>query len=236
MADRCDETCQVAAELALGIADGEERARAHEHLASCPECRRAVEELSVVADDLLLLAPVKEPSAGFEARVLRRIGRRRLSWPAVLRLPAPARTGRARSAIAVAAVALTAAAAAVAGTLVATDDDRRLADQYRTALARANGEYFMSARLYAGPGMRAGQLFGYQGDPSWILVTVDPAHRRDVARAELILRDGTAVPLPGFRLDAGSWGGAIPGNLRNVAGIRLRDAAGTPTAAANLDG
>src|SRR4051794_37860831 len=57
----CEQTRNLAGELALGIADGAERAAALEHLAGCAECRRAVAELSDVTDELLLLAPEREP-------------------------------------------------------------------------------------------------------------------------------------------------------------------------------
>ena len=40
MDPRCEETRELAAELALGIVEGEERGRALEHLADCPDCRR----------------------------------------------------------------------------------------------------------------------------------------------------------------------------------------------------
>ena len=55
--DRCHEIRELAAELALGIADGEDRARVLEHVADCADCRREVESFSAVADELLVLAP-----------------------------------------------------------------------------------------------------------------------------------------------------------------------------------
>jgi predicted anti-sigma-YlaC factor YlaD len=58
---RCEEIRDLAPEIALGIADGEERADALRHLSTCAECRRVVEQLSGVADELLTLAPVQEP-------------------------------------------------------------------------------------------------------------------------------------------------------------------------------
>ena len=70
----CDEIRELAPEIALGIADGEERAEALRHVSTCAECRRAVERLSGVADELLLMAPAEEPPAGFESRVVRAIG------------------------------------------------------------------------------------------------------------------------------------------------------------------
>jgi Putative zinc-finger len=53
---RCEEVRDLAPELALGIADGAERAEALRHLSACAECRRALEQLSQVADELLVLA------------------------------------------------------------------------------------------------------------------------------------------------------------------------------------
>jgi hypothetical protein len=70
----CEEIRHLAPEIALGIADGEERAEALRHLSTCPDCQRVVDQLSEVADELLVLAPAQEPPAGFESRVLQAIG------------------------------------------------------------------------------------------------------------------------------------------------------------------
>jgi anti-sigma factor RsiW len=77
----CEQTRGLASELALGIADGAERAAALEHLAGCAECRRAVAELSEVTDELLLRAPEHEPPPGFESRVLAQIQPARAATP-----------------------------------------------------------------------------------------------------------------------------------------------------------
>ena len=69
----CEQTREIAAELALGITDGEERAQALRHLAECADCRRVVEEFSAVTDELLTLAPSHQPPAGFESRVLEQL-------------------------------------------------------------------------------------------------------------------------------------------------------------------
>src|SRR5919198_1331827 len=66
----CDQVSELASELALGIAAGEERDRALRHLSGCPDCRRLVAELSSVGDELLLLAPERQPPPEFESRVL----------------------------------------------------------------------------------------------------------------------------------------------------------------------
>jgi anti-sigma-K factor RskA len=70
----CDEFAEVAAEHALGELTGRERARALAHLDGCESCREQVRELAMAQDELLALLPSQEPPAGFESRVLERIG------------------------------------------------------------------------------------------------------------------------------------------------------------------
>src|SRR5215475_15965457 len=90
----CDQVRDLAADLAIGIADGQERDAALRHAATCPSCRRLVSELSSVVDDLLLLAPSHEPPPGFASRTVARIsppaarGRRLGIRPAARRIPA----------------------------------------------------------------------------------------------------------------------------------------------------
>jgi hypothetical protein len=210
----CEQTRQLAAELALGIADGADRARALRHLADCAECRRAVEELSEVADELLMLAPGHEPPMGFESRVLARVqpppstAPRRAPWRRVLVVLAPA----------AAAAALT-----VGVVLGATRDDLRLAEQYRATLAEAHGSYFEAARLRAPGGVPVGVVYAYRGTPSWIFVYVDTAHRSTTYTVELAMMSGERVPLPSFRIDpaSGSEGETIPVDIHRVAAVRL---------------
>jgi predicted anti-sigma-YlaC factor YlaD len=66
----CAAVEERAAELALGVLSGPERAAVVEHLASCAQCRSVVGELAEVADLLPGLAPEAAPPAGFEDRVL----------------------------------------------------------------------------------------------------------------------------------------------------------------------
>jgi hypothetical protein len=213
----CEQTRDLAAELALGIADGEERAEALRHLSTCAECRRVVEQLSQVGDELLVLAPVQEPPAGFESRVVEAMGlqesaprRRRARWFSP-RWLAP-RLGPALATAAVTAAAL----------IAVYHDDHQTAERYRESLAQAAGQYFQAEPLADETGAKSGVAFGYEGSPSWILLTVDPAHRGEVARGELVTKDGRTIALPSLALDRnGSWGGAIPVKLYKVASIRL---------------
>ena len=95
----CEQVRALAPDLAIGIADGQERDAALRHAATCAECRLLVSELSSVADDLLLLAPSHEPPSGFAARTLARISppaaRRRPTRPGTRHFPAGLRSGAA---------------------------------------------------------------------------------------------------------------------------------------------
>lgn len=212
--ERCRQTRELAAELALGIADGEERARALMHAAGCDDCREELERLSTVADELLALAPEQEPPLGFELRVLR-----------ALEPPAPPRARR-RPWLALVAAVLAVAAATAGGMLLAFRDDRRLADEYRATLAHAQGYYFGAVELEDARGTRAGTVFAYGGAPSWITITVVPEARSAVAGAELVTLDGSRIPLPSFQLEDGVWGGALPLGPGEVAAVHLLDRGG----------
>jgi hypothetical protein len=210
----CEEFRELAPELALGIADGEERARALQHLTRCADCRRYLEELSTTADELLLLAPRQEPPLGFESRVagaMRPASRTRRWW----RRPA--------------AIAATAAAAAAVGAgamVLVYHDDHQLASMYRATLSEANGSYFTASPIQAPGGATVGQAFGYQGDPSWVLVTVAaPTGRLPDGRydCELVGPDGERLGFGSVNVvdGRGSYGHAIGMTLDDVSEIRL---------------
>ena len=75
----CAEVRELAAEHALGVLGGAERAEVIAHCNECARCQALVHELTEVADALPMLVPEAEPPAGFEHRVLTRMaaGRRR---------------------------------------------------------------------------------------------------------------------------------------------------------------
>ena len=218
---RCDEVLELEAEIALGIADGEERARALEHASSCPRCRRRLAELSELADELLLLAPAVEPPAGLESDVVERLRREwspRRRWA----LPRPAR------AVAAIAAVLVAVAAALAGMYVAGEDVRHDAALYRNVLQEANGSYFGALPLREPGGRRRGLLFGYAGSPSWMFVLVRGVEGSGRWRVELRTDRGARRGLGSFEVDSGrgSFGRALPVPLREVERVELSEASG----------
>jgi hypothetical protein len=219
---RCQETREMAAELALGIVEGEERGRALQHLADCPDCRAEVEKFSDVADDLLLLAPHREAPVGFESRVLGEL------------LPAPQRKRRRRLRLVLAPVAAAAAAAGI--TLALVSGDLQTASHYRNTLKEANGTEFEAYSLYSGDSP-TGTVFSYQGSPDWIQINVDQGHRAGLSSAELVLNDGRQIPLHWFRLDpTGSSGGGIPVNPHDVSFLRLGPGTGGEPLVAHFTG
>jgi hypothetical protein len=193
---RCDEVRLLVPELALGVAPGDERARALAHVEGCRRCRELLERATTTADELLLLAPGHEPPPGFDARVLRAIGapRRRRHTAAVL----------------VAAAVLLAAVGAAGVTWWTGSDDRDVADQYRQTLDVAGGDYLRAADLETHTGVEAGHVFAYQGAPSWIFMSVDGAPSGYYA-VTLVTRDGRVHEVGWCQVDAGTaaWGTSV---------------------------
>ncbi|HEX2129474.1 MAG TPA: hypothetical protein VHF58_09695 [Solirubrobacterales bacterium] len=224
----CERLREVGAELALGIADGEERARALEHLAECPACRAHVERLAAVADELALLAPAADPPPGFEGRA-----------SAAMR-PTPSRRRRVGRAIATPALAaLTAGLIGAAAVWLALDDDRELADSYRDALAVADGEYFTAAPLERPGGATSGYVYGYQGRASWVLAVVFDGVDPGDYELEVVTAAGERLPLRRLAVDGegrGSTGGVTPVDYHDLAEVRLLDRAGREVADSELDG
>jgi Putative zinc-finger len=214
--DACAATRDLLPQLATGAVCGDDRARVLRHISRCPACRVELTELSRTADELLLLAPEREPPAGFETTVLAK----------VTEAAAPARLSGVRARIA--RIALWAAVLLVAlpmvGTLGAgaalwrTAPDRDLGERYRRTLAIANGQYLRAARITAEAGGDVGQLFAYQGHPSWIFVTVTSAPRPGTYRVRLVTKDGRELGLGECVVTSGTCaaGGAIDVRVSNI--------------------
>lgn len=184
--DACAVIADALPEVATGAATGADRAAVLRHLAGCARCRQELEELARIADDLLPLVPEREPPAGFEATVLSNLP---VESPAAA---PPVRTRRRwrRPVLRLAAAAMACAlAAALAGGVVwrRTSADRHLAGEYRQTLAIGNGQFLRSARITDGSGAVVGHLYAYQGEPSWVYVTVTDAPVP--GRYQLVLTD-----------------------------------------------
>ena len=227
----CEQVRDLAPELALGIAEGEERDAALRHLSGCSGCRQLVSELASVGDELLQLAPAHDPPAGFESRVL----------AAVAEPP-----GRGTSQllahrwrrVATAAAAVVLAAVLGAGSVfLATAGDRRLAAGYQAVLRQGQGAYFLAAPLQGTQG-RVGTVFGYQGQPSWAMVTLQSSIQEEGRfQVQVVTRDGRYLPLGDAVLGRTNptWGGQLPVDLAAVHELRFVGSDGRPTLAATFD-
>jgi hypothetical protein len=212
----CEQVRELVPELALGIAEGDERGAALRHLGGCADCRQLVSELTSVGDELLLLAPAKEPPPGFESRVLDKL----VEPPRPRRVQPLARRWRL---VAVAAALVLVATLGGGSVYLATAGDRRLAESYQAVLREGQGSFFAAAPLQGAQG-RVGTVFGYQGQPSWAMVTLRPpipAERR--FQVQVLTRDGRYLAAGEAVLGGakGTWGVQLPVDLSAVHELRL---------------
>jgi hypothetical protein len=227
---RCEQFADMAAELALGVLTGRERAEAIAHLDRCEACRENVRQLTVTGEDLLVLLPAREPPAGFETRVMDRLGMaaprprrprhtkqpRRLRW---------SRWSRTRRMLAVAAVALAVVVSGLGGWGL------------RAVTAPSAGSLLSTASLVSASHEPAGEIFMYGGSPRWLYMSVDmDSGGTGTVICELVGRDGRVVPLGRFQLNGGygSWVSSPPLERGPFTGARLVSADGTVLATASF--
>ena len=206
---RCEEARDLAAEMALGTLAGDDRARLITHLASCSQCRGLVEELSVVADSLLLLAPEHEPPAGFENAFL-------------AQFKSPARRSRLQW-LATAAAVLVLIGGSAGTALWVTKSDRDLGSHYRHALEEANGKYFGVRPVHDEDRTKVGNLFVYEGDPSWAFLVMNGSVAGGEYRAEVVSTSGEASSLGTFTITSSdrTWGTDLGESLKEVGVLRF---------------
>lgn len=204
----CAELEQVAVELATDALAGEERAAALHHLSRCEPCRQAVDHLARAAGAALLVAPPEEPPAGFESRVLARLGHGQLDGDGS---PKRRASRPRRLALAVAAAAVVALAAGVA-TLVG-HDGRGSAVTVRTALARP------------GDGQSVCRAVAVATSPTWLVVSIDqPGDESDHYTVEAVPEGGgPARPVGAIQLadGHGTLGAPVDLRARDLRSVRV---------------
>lgn len=217
----CEEFGDVAAELALGVLTGRERARAIEHLDQCETCREHVRQLSLTGEEMLGLLPSHEPPVGFESRVMGRLGHtaavRRPPWT--------------RRLLTLAAVALVAVACGLGGWGLRGALSSPSPGGGATAQAPLR-----SAALLTASHQTAGKIFLYNGNPRWLYMAVDTGAGSGTVICQLEGRDGRIVTVGSFQLNGGygSWGSPDPLDAGSVTGARLTSLDGTVLATASF--
>jgi hypothetical protein len=223
----CAEIRELIPEIAAGVAAGDERARALAHLGGCPECRRELAVTADLVDEMLTLAPVGEPPAGFESRVIARLApeaKPRGEAPRVRRLPLRRPQRRAVRRLAAWAATTAAVAALAAGTVWwRTAQDRELAADYRHTLAVARGHGLNAAPLMSTVGTESGTVFAYEGEPSWLYVTFRTAPTPGSYNTCLVTKDGRRFPLRMFeaRPDSVGWGATIGVPIEDISTLEF---------------
>ena len=231
----CEEFEEVAAELALGVLTGRERAAALEHLDRCEACRTSVRQLSMTGDELLGLLPVIEPPPGFETRVLDRLGIAATAPAAparggrIRRLGRSARTGPARRTLAAAAVVVAVLASVVGGWGL------------RAATSSPPASPLSSATLLTATHQSAGKIYLYDSGSRWLYMSVNigpggGAAGNGPVLCQVVGPDGHVTTVGSFQLTDGYgyWGSPDPATNGHPAGARIVTTTGTVLATATF--
>jgi len=217
----CRDFDDVAAELALGVLTGRERAEAVAHLDECDSCREHVRQLSLTGEEMLGLLPTREPPEGFESRVMDRLGvatkPKRLNWS--------------RRMLTTAAVALGVVACGIGGWAMRGATTATPAGNTAQAPLR-------EAALLTAAHQKAGEIYIYDGSPRWLYMGFDSkSSSNETVVCQLVARGGRVITIGSFKLDGGfgAWGSPDPVAASNVTGARITSMNGTVLATASFE-
>lgn len=236
----CEECGRVAAELALDIVCGRERAHTLAHLEHCEPCQDLVAGLTSTVHRLVeQLVPEVSPPEGFRDRVLVAVRQPEPSEPEPAgpeaAEPEPAQTPAAkRSRVPVAAALITGATLLIGGGLVWGPADRSQPQPGAQALSSA--PTVVEAPLLSDD-RTIGRAYVHTDDPSWVFVSItDPRASTTTVSCMLLRRDGPEVSLGSFAVRGGraDWGARADVDSRTLAGAELTNARGRVVASADF--
>ena len=215
----CAEFSDSAAELALGVLTGRERAEALAHLDHCEACREHVRQLTMTGEQMLGLLPTAEPPAGFETRVMDRLG---LTVPA----PQPLRPRRQRNMWGHIPRRMLAAAAVVVAVLGAALGGWGLHAATRPA---ATSSLSSATLVAASDHENVGKVYVFNGDKPWMYMSVDVESGNETVICQLVSADGHVTTVGSFQLadGYGAWGSPAWTGHGAPTGARLVTANGT---------
>jgi hypothetical protein len=218
VAGRCEVLRDELAELALGTLSGRSRSEALEHVASCPSCAAELERLSIVADQLLQLAPEMEPPLGFELRLAEK-----LQGAAMARRPKRFR----RASVLAAAAAILVVLGGGLGALVSSQGNTN-----QSQLATAN---LVTANLTS-HGSVLGKVVVSAGKPAWMFVTISGAKWSGDITCDVTLAGGKNEKIGVFKISGsyGAWDAPLKSPANEVRSARLIAKNGTVLASARL--
>lgn len=206
----CAEFADVAAELALGVLTGRERADALAHLDQCDACAANVRQLTTAGEALLGLLPSMEPPPGFETRVMARLG-----FPTPEPTPAFGQENRSDKKLSHRTRRMLAAAAAVAAVAGAGFGGWGLhaatSPSLSASASRAAPPTLTTVKLLTADHDDAGEIYVYTGSgPRWMYMSIDldSASRTQTVICQLESADGRVTTVGAFTLanGYGAWG------------------------------
>jgi Putative zinc-finger len=199
----CAEVSAALAEFAFGTLDGKQRAEVVDHIDHCAGCRQRADALAATVNELAVLAPPLEPSAGFEQRTIAAMlaatpgmpneaAAAPLATPGAAATTGRSRTHRRRFVLAAAALALIVAGAGI-GTWRALDHD--------PAPATATRSMAMIGTL----GYRIGSSTLTPGNPPIVTVTVRYALTATSYELQGLDEHGTVITLGPLERSGNEW-------------------------------
>jgi hypothetical protein len=201
----CAGFAEVAAELALGVLTGRERAEALAHLDRCAACQGDVRRLTATGEELLRLLPAAEPPPGFATRALER-------------------PGRGRRVLAVAAVTLAVAVAALGGWGLGTAGSSPARSSRSSAvLLSAGGRTVGTIFFYSGSQQWLSMSVDIRSETGTVLCQL-------VSRGGNVVTLGSFWLDAGY----GTWGSLSPVSHGQFTGARLVSADGAILATARF--
>ncbi len=225
----CDGLRDSAAELALGVLSGADRARALMHLEHCLDCQKEVDSLSTVGDALFELVPPVEPPVGFESRVAARLQAPDARAPSRSRRPGTGPWWR-RAWVPV--------AAGVALVLAAGGGGWAIGSSTQVPSASPAAKASVSWASFHSPARRGdlGEVFISWGRPVWVFMTVDLGQGSGVVGCFLVEQGGQEVQVGSVNLvrGFGYWGAAVQAPLWKVTGARIVASDGRTLATASF--
>ena len=245
----CGEFADVAAELALGVLTGRERAEAVAHLDECDSCREHIRQLLLTGEEMLGLLPSREPTEGFESRVMARLGVTAPDsdqspaaggGPALATAPGPG-GGRSRKnparwsrrMLSLAAVALAVVACGLGGWALRGVTGPSAGGGGSTAQAPLREATLTSATTQ----QEEGKVYLYDGSPRWLYMGVDTHNTSDkTVICQLETRSGRVITIGSFQLQGGygAWGSPDPVAASDVTSARITSMNGTVLATAHF--